>query len=98
MQTQRSRWSERLEVRVGKGQLVMTCNSCDVPLRSDGPFCEHCGRPTPWATHEERVDWEVRQWRASRTREAGSSGSTQMMLVRTEEGYAPAPARPAADY
>ena len=82
---------------MGKRQLVLTCISCDVPLRSDGPFCEHCGRPTPWATHEERVAWEVRQWRASRAREGGS-GSTQMMLVRTDEGYIPAPARPATGY
>jgi hypothetical protein len=42
-----------------------------------------------WATHDERVEWEVGQWRASRTREDGSKTTTTMMLVRTEAGYEP---------
>jgi len=76
---------------MARRQLVITCSSCDAPLRSDHPFCEACGRPAPWATHDERIAWEVRQWRASKAREPGTS--ERMMLVRTDQGYLPAPDR-----
>jgi len=77
---------------MARRQLVITCSSCDSPLRSDVPFCEACGRPAPWATHEERIAWEVRQWRASKAREPETSA--RMMLVRTDDGLVPVPDRP----
>ena len=80
---------------MGRKQLVITCSSCESPLRSDAPFCEACGRPAPWASHDERIAWEVRQWRASKAREPETSG--RMLLVRTDEGYVPVPDRP-TDY
>jgi ribosomal protein S27AE len=82
---------------MGKKQTNILCVSCESPLRADSPFCPSCGRPTAWATHDERVDWEVRQWRASRAREDGSTTTTTMMLVRTEAGYEPSAVK-AADY
>jgi len=74
---------------VGRKQANILCVSCESPLRADSPFCPNCGRPTLWATHDERVEWEVGQWRASRARAEGSKTTTTMMLVRTEAGYEP---------
>jgi hypothetical protein len=74
---------------MARKQQAILCTSCDAPLRVESAFCPNCGRPTVWATHDERVEFEVRQWRASRATEGARSGL--MMLVRTEEGYAPAP-------
>ena len=74
---------------MGRKQIAVVCESCESPLRSDSPFCSSCGKPTRWATHDERVAWEVRQWRESRQGTAASRGT--MMLVRTEAGYEPAP-------
>jgi ribosomal protein S27AE len=78
---------------MGRKQASVLCVSCESPLRADSPFCPTCGRPTVWATHDERVGWEVRQWRASRAREGGSATTTTMMLVRTEAGYQPSAVR-----
>jgi hypothetical protein len=77
---------------MGRKQIAVVCESCESPLRSDSPFCPGCGKPTRWATHDERVAWEVRQWRASRAREGSQAGT--MMLVRTEAGYEPVPFAP----
>ncbi|MGH2786091.1 MAG: hypothetical protein ACRDJ1_12580 [Actinomycetota bacterium] len=63
------------------------CDRCETPFRSASSYCPGCGGPTQWASHDERVQWEVRQWRASR---ASSEGDPQqMMLVRTDAGYQP---------
>jgi hypothetical protein len=66
---------------------VPTCSHCETPFRSDAAFCGRCGHPTPWATHEQRVAWEVRQWRASRAR--APADPERVVLVRTERGYEP---------
>jgi hypothetical protein len=43
------------------------CLFCEAPLADTAaPFCSDCGRPTPVATHQDRVAWEVRQWRQVR--------------------------------
>ncbi len=63
------------------------CARCETPFRDVSPFCAACGGPTPWASHDERVAWEVRQWRASRA--TTEADKPQMMLVRTEAGYEP---------
>jgi hypothetical protein len=73
---------------MARKQQAVLCSSCDAPLRTESSYCPNCGRPTVWATHDERVAFEVRQWRASRAQTDTASGV--MMLVRTEEGYAPA--------
>ena len=65
------------------------CERCETPIRSASSFCPGCGGPTQWASHDERVQWEVRQWRASRA--ASDQNPQQMMLVRTEAGYEPMP-------
>lgn len=63
------------------------CTRCETPLHAGSSFCSACGGPTPWATHDERVAWEVRQWRQSRV--TAEPESPQMMLVRTEAGFEP---------
>lgn len=68
---------------------VPVCDRCETPFRSATAFCPGCGGPTAWASHDERVQWEVRQWRASRT--AADQNKQQVMLVRTETGYEPMP-------
>ncbi|MEX2555618.1 MAG: hypothetical protein WEB06_08300 [Actinomycetota bacterium] len=65
------------------------CDRCETPYRSAVAFCPSCGGPTPWTSHEERVAWEVRQWRANRA--STERDKPQMMLVRTEAGYQPMP-------
>ena len=74
---------------MAKRQYVPVCSRCETPFRTESPFCPACDAPTQWATHEDRVAWEVRQWRDSRSREPQEP--KRMMLVRTEAGYLPAP-------
>ena len=81
---------------MAKRQAVPLCSRCDAPFRSQTAFCAECGGPSPWATHDDRVAWEVRQWRASRAREG--EHATPMMLVRTDEGFQPAPMDPRTQY
>jgi hypothetical protein len=53
-------------------------------------FCGHCGRPSIWATHDERVSWEVNQWRAvngSRVSANGGAPSAVATLPREEVVY-----------
>ncbi len=81
---------------MAKRQTLLLCSRCEAPFRAQTAFCAECGGPTPWATHEERVAWEVRQWRASRAREP--ERGAPMMLVRTDEGFQPAPVDPRTQY
>ena len=57
------------------------CSSCGGRIEAGESFCDHCGRPTAWASYEERIDWEVRQWRDARSR----TGRAE----RIEPRYAP---------
>jgi hypothetical protein len=34
---------------------------CDAKIEMV-PFCTSCGKPTEWATHDQRVEYELRQW------------------------------------
>lgn len=43
-----------------KQQRVL-CSRCERKL-DDGPYCPSCGYPVPWATHEDRIEWELREW------------------------------------
>ncbi len=36
---------------------------CDGRLEAGQTFCQNCDHPTSWATYDEKVAWEVRQWR-----------------------------------
>ncbi len=43
------------------------CSSCDTKVSTETSFCPSCERPMPWASVEERRDWELAQWRKKRT-------------------------------
>lgn len=40
------------------------CFHCEQRMGVGEAFCPSCGRPSIWASHEDRVAWEVGQWRA----------------------------------
>jgi hypothetical protein len=42
------------------------CLFCEKKIHAGVSFCPHCAHPTPWASHDERVDFEVAQWQRSR--------------------------------
>jgi len=39
------------------------CDRCEHRTIVGEPFCRTCGCPTAWASHDERVAWEVAQYR-----------------------------------
>jgi len=65
-----------------------TCVSCDAVIEGTPPFCDICGRPTPFATYEDQTAWEVAQWRAYNDREngSGSETATTMRVHASEAG------------
>lgn len=46
------------------------CTGCNSKLGPETRICERCGRPTPLATSEDLIAWEVRQWREHRSEPA----------------------------
>jgi hypothetical protein len=43
------------------------CSSCDTKVLTGTSFCPSCEHPMPWASVEERREWELAQWRKKRT-------------------------------
>ena len=63
------------------------CDRCESRITAGVSFCDRCGCPTQWASHQERVDWELTQWQSSdRTHAPGSpskgNGSSRRWLPR----------------
>jgi hypothetical protein len=49
------------------------CDRCESRIVAGVSFCVRCGGPTQWASHQERVSWELTQWQAAdRTHAPGS--------------------------
>jgi hypothetical protein len=69
------------------------CDSCESPLAAGAAFCDSCGRPTRWATHDERAKWEVAQWR---TKNGGGNGSSGEAKENGGSAATPSAAQPAA--
>jgi len=44
------------------------CTFCQARLEEGRSFCVACGHPTSWATHDEKVQWELQQYERSRSR------------------------------
>lgn len=42
------------------------CMRCGQKLPEGQSFCEHCGSPTVWASHDEKVEWELEQYEIAR--------------------------------
>lgn len=62
------------------------CLHCEARISVGDSFCTRCGNPTLWASHDERIEWEVAQWRAKAPTRAP---------VHTPAFAGPRPARPA---
>jgi hypothetical protein len=45
--------------------MKVLCDRCEGKIRAGTPFCHSCGFPTEWASHDQRTQWEVAQWRGS---------------------------------
>lgn len=41
------------------------CDRCESKIVAGVPFCNRCGCPTQWASHEQRVGWELSQWKTA---------------------------------
>ena len=65
-------------------QARILCNRCEARL-GDGPYCPSCGYPTPWATHDERVEWELRQWSSHQEPVGVASGANATHAAKTRE-------------
>ena len=44
------------------------CSFCEGRLVEGEPFCRSCGNPTSWASHDEKVAWELEQYGRARTK------------------------------
>lgn len=49
-----------------RGRVRYSCSSCESKVSTDEHFCRACGHPTTWATHEEKVGWELEQYARAR--------------------------------
>lgn len=60
----------------------LVCTSCDakIPIKS---FCPKCGTPTPHASAQERIVWEMGQWETSRPAAAPPSTAPVAPPART---------------
>jgi len=57
------RGTGEMELHVARGPV---CSHCEEKLSNGQAFCGKCGQPTRWATHDERVLWDLGQWESSR--------------------------------
>ena len=66
------------------------CGSCEARLATPVSFCPSCERPTRHATDAERVDWDLRQWRAHVDRSV-AAGADPRGGALTAVAFEPAP-------
>ncbi len=64
------------------------CSRCEQKLTEGNAFCRACGHPTPWASHDEKVDWELEQY--ERARQDGAHADFERLQA------APVPSRRAS--
>lgn len=55
---------------------AFVCSNCDTKIRNRISFCPECGRPTPFASEEETMRWDLDQWRSYRDRRAADARPT----------------------
>jgi hypothetical protein len=67
---------------------------CDKKIVAGVSLCEHCSRPTQWASHDERVDWEVAQWRQTRAEARVPAAVAATPPARRKKPAPEAPHRP----
>jgi hypothetical protein len=54
-----------------------TCWNCSAKMAAPVPFCPTCGQPTRHATDSDRLDFDLRQWRAHLERGGANGGSSR---------------------
>lgn len=73
------------------------CTRCDNRITVGDPFCDACGCPTDWATHDERTAWEVAQYRRkSAVQPIRAAVDTRPRAGAPRPAAAPAVSAPAA--
>jgi hypothetical protein len=63
------------------------CTYCDKKMDVGTSFCPHCEHPSQWATHDERVSWELSNYRKLNTVPVDQSKAevTPLRRVRLDE-------------
>jgi hypothetical protein len=93
-----------------KARVRYLCTYCEARIHEGTSFCGSCGRPTTWATHDEKVAWELSQYESVRTKPIETIDSGPLPVIprtytRSAQRSAPArvtttpthaPSRPAA--
>jgi hypothetical protein len=55
---------------------------CDEKIVAGVSFCTKCGKPTEWATHDQRIEYELSQWGSVRGAPAKSRKSAPVVSLR----------------
>jgi len=67
---------------------ALYCTSCDSVIDATPAFCEVCGRPTPFATYDDKTAYEVAQWRAYSGGRNGDADGVATFRAHAVEGSA----------
>src|SRR5437660_7745741 len=73
------------------------CAHCDAKMAPETSFCPNCEQPTVWASHEERTEWELRQWsqkRSSRPKRRVSTDVAEVTPIQSHRTAARTRAKP----
>jgi hypothetical protein len=71
---------------MARAQKKILCDICEMARIDVGsPFCGSCGHPTQWASHDDRVEWELGQWRKTRARSSGGREPVGVAAVAAME-------------
>jgi hypothetical protein len=62
--------------------MKVLCDRCEQKIVPGVSFCGRCGYPTKWASHEERTQWEVSQWKGADREQKQQSSRSQDALRR----------------
>lgn len=72
-----------------KAQRV-TCEHCESKMSAGASFCPSCAHPTPWCSYDERVQWEVLQYKRMREKSSEpkiSSPAPSLVAEAPERTY-----------
>src|SRR5260221_13359503 len=64
-----------------KARVRYLCTFCEAKISEGASFCGSCSHPTSWATHDEKVGWELRRYEQDRSKliEAIPQAPTQVI-------------------
>jgi len=51
-----------------KARVRYLCTYCEAKISEGTSFCGSCSHPTSWATHDEKVAWELRRYEQDRSK------------------------------